>query len=109
MNWTLQNSADSAIGAFAVKAVPASAASGVIQGGVFSGDGRNVPKAFVTLSGNGATFTAMTNPFGYFRFNEVPFGETYIVQVRSKQYVFAPQIITFNEDINDLNFTATGK
>ncbi len=109
MSWTMTGVENWAIAGVAIKAVPASSASGVIQGRVFSGDGRNVSKAIVTITGNGETFTAMTNPFGYFRFNEIPFGDTYIVQVRSKQYVFAPQVITFNEDINNLNLTATGK
>ncbi len=110
MNWTLANSANWAIGAFAVKAVPTTSASGEIRGRVFGNDGRSVARAVVSITGSdGEVFTARTNPFGYFRFSEIQFGASYVVQVNSKQFVFAPQIITFNDDISELIFTAIGK
>lgn len=106
MNWTI-TSADWAIGAFAVKSLPTTAASGTIQGRVLSSEGRSISRAIVSITGsNGEILTARTNPFGYFRFNEIPFGETYIVQVNSKQYIFAPQVVAFNKDIKELTLTA---
>lgn len=42
--------------------------------------------------------------FGYFRFEEVEAGQTYVVGVASKLYQFAPQAVTVAEDVSDLNF-----
>lgn len=110
MSWTLANPANWAIGAFAVKAVPSTAASGTIRGRVLSSEGKGIYGASVNITGsNGEIISARTNPFGYYRFNDIPYGETYILQVESKRFVFAPQVISFNEDMNDLNFVAVGK
>lgn len=54
----------------------------------------------------GNTRAAQTNSFGWFRFQEVPAGQPYVVEVFSKYYQFSPQIIFVSADITDLNFTA---
>ncbi|MCA1622624.1 MAG: carboxypeptidase-like regulatory domain-containing protein [Acidobacteria bacterium] len=54
----------------------------------------------------GQTRSVITNPFGYFRFEEVPVGETYIFTVSSKRYRFTPQVISVNDEISELIFTA---
>ena len=56
--------------------------------------------------GSGATQTVLTNPFGYYRFKDVPTGAIYVFDVRSKQYTFAPKILSIVEDMNDLDFVA---
>lgn len=62
-----------------------------------SADGRGVSRAPVTLTNaNGETRTAITNPFGYYRFEEIPAGEAYVFQARYKRYQFAPQVQTVN-------------
>ena len=50
--------------------------------------------------------TARTNPFGYYRFEEIPVGETCILTVRHKGYQFSPQILAVFEEITDFNFMA---
>ena len=44
--------------------------------------------------------------FGYFRFDEIEVGQTYVFSVRHKFYQFTPQVLTVNEEISKLNFTA---
>ena len=43
---------------------------------------------------------------GYFRFEEVGAGQTYVFSVRHKEYQFTPQVLTVYEEISELNFTA---
>ena len=81
------------------------AAAVTVSGRVMNGK-RGIAKAQVYLTGqNGETRTAMTNSFGYFTFSDVKAGESYIVNVSSKSYTFVPQVITINEDLDDLNFS----
>ncbi len=81
-----------------------------IQGRVLSNDGRAISKATLTLvEPNGNIRYAMTNPFGYFQFLEVPAGETYTLNVSSKTYDFIPSvfIINLSEEINDFTIVGT--
>jgi hypothetical protein len=50
----------------------------------------------------------LTNPFGYYRFTDIAIGETYVLSVASKSYVFNPatQLLTVFEAREDINFTA---
>jgi len=48
---------------------------------------------------------ARTSSFGYYRFDDVLAGETYIVSVTSKRYSFAPQVVSVFEELTDLDFT----
>lgn len=110
MSWTLSNSANWAIGAFAIRAYAASAASGKISGKVVSGEGRGIPRAVVSLTNStGETQTARTNGFGYFRFNNVLFGETYVVEVQSKEFNFQSEVLTFEGELNDLILTVNAR
>ena len=78
-----------------------------VNGRVSDADGSPIARAFVTLTdSNGATRTASTSSFGYFRFTEVAVGETYTINVSHKRYSFAPQVLTVSEEIQDLNLTA---
>ena len=71
------------------------------------GNGRGLTNAVVTLTdSNGETRTARTGSFGYYRFDDLEAGETYIVSVISKRFSFTTQIVTANENISDLDFAA---
>ena len=96
------------IGAFEVQG--STAASVNIRGRVLTEAGGGVPNAQVMISSSqaGVCF-ANTNPFGFYRFNGVPAGETYVFDVRSKRFLFATQVLTVFEDTTDLNFTAQPK
>jgi predicted solute-binding protein len=50
----------------------------------------------------------MTNKFGYYRFDDVPAGDTYIFNARVKGYQFSnnTQVLNISEDLQDVNFNA---
>jgi hypothetical protein len=50
----------------------------------------------------------MTNAFGYYRFDDVMAGETYVFDVQSKRYVFPTQVLFVAEGHADLNFVPVG-
>jgi hypothetical protein len=92
---------------FSVTPQGSTAAAVSIQGQVTDSTGRPVLGAYVELVGpDGAPRLALTNGFGYYSFPDVPAGTTATVSVRHKQYTFAPQVISINDNITDLNFTA---
>jgi hypothetical protein len=57
---------------------------------------------------SGEIRTAITNPFGYYRFTEVPAGATYILAAKSKNYVFVNpiRVLQVSGDVADANFIA---
>ncbi len=82
-------------------------AAGVSVSGQVTVGKTGLARARVTLTDmNGATRTVQTSLFGYFRFDDVAAGATYIVSVNHKRYLFTPQVISVVEDLTELNFTA---
>lgn len=89
------------------KCLAPTAASVAVGGRVLAAKGRGLAGARVTSTNQaGETRYAMTNPFGYYRFDDVAAGETYIFEVRSKRCRFAPQVVSVTEDLPELNFVA---
>ena len=78
-----------------------SAASATVSGRVLDAKGRALSKVkvFITDS-NGVARQATTNPFGYYRFEDLPSGDTYIIQGFHKRYSFAPVVISLSEDVS---------
>lgn len=90
-----------------VTIVAPTAASVSVSGSVMSAVGQPVSKAKLLLTDqSGATQTALSNPFGFFRFDNVTAGQTYVISVKSKTFVFAPRILTVADDVTDLNLIA---
>jgi hypothetical protein len=86
------------------------AATVTVGGRVLSGTGRGIARAQVALTdGKGERRIAVTNQFGYFRFEEVRAGESYIFEVKAKRYRFAdnPRVLFIGGDYGELNFTAS--
>jgi len=109
MNWILSSSTDWALGAVAVFAapLPPTSARVTISGRVIQSSGKGVARTLVTLTGmDGETRTAMTNFFGYYHFESILAGRTYIVSAASKSHSFNPQVVTVNENLSGLNFVA---
>jgi hypothetical protein len=81
------------------------AASVSISGRVFGGNGRGLRNAYVILTDDqGTSRTVQTSAFGYYHFEEVEVGRTYILTVQSKRYEFEPQVIFVTEELTELNF-----
>ena len=83
-----------------------SAASVSVSGRVMVGKA-GLTNAVVTLTdSNGGTRTARTSLFGYYGFDDVEVGQSYTMTVMSKRYYFTPQVVTINEEVENLNFIA---
>lgn len=92
-------------GTVSVGAPTAAAVS--VAGRVFSDVGRGLAKAQVTLTdAGGQSRRILTNSFGYFRFDEVVTGETYIFEVTHKRYRFTPQAVNVADEVTGLDFIA---
>jgi hypothetical protein len=93
------------IGAFELQLAP-SASSVIVEGRVMKGK-RGVAQARIYLTDqNGETRTTLTNSFGFYRFEDVQAGGTYVFNVFSKNGIFSPQVITINQDVANLNFVS---
>jgi subtilisin-like proprotein convertase family protein len=84
------------------------AANANIGGRILNPSGNSVSNARVTLvnTSTGNTLTTNTNSFGYYRFENLPVGQNYTLEVSSKRYQYSPQVIFLTEDMENLNFTA---
>lgn len=83
------------------------AANVSVGGRVLTSNGSGISKAHVSITNkNGETRYVTTNSFGFYRFTEIPAGETYVISARHKGYQFNSQVITVSEDIQNADFTA---
>lgn len=85
------------------------AANASINGAVYSGK-QGVSRVIVTLSGGNLTQprVTQTNNFGYYHFEDLPVGETYVITVSSRKYSFPNSSLVLNlqDNISDANFEA---
>ncbi|HEX8735392.1 MAG TPA: carboxypeptidase-like regulatory domain-containing protein [Pyrinomonadaceae bacterium] len=95
--WTLSVTTDG---------IPTTAANANVNGRVVNSEGRALSnvKVGMTLPSGEARY-ALTNPFGYFVFANVPAGETYVFAVKAKGYQPASVVREVNEDVADLLIT----
>lgn len=87
------------------------AANVTISGRVLRDDGLGIRNIRVTINGNSLTSprTALTSSMGYFTFEDIEVGQSYVITVSSKRYGFAQpsRIISVTESIADLLFSAS--
>jgi hypothetical protein len=89
--------------------VTTTSAAVAVGGRVVTADGRGIGKALVTMTGTGGTvYRALTNPFGYYRFDNVAAGTTVLISVSSKSYTFevGTRVISVSDELMDVNFIA---
>jgi len=83
------------------------AANVSVAGRVIDPSGAAIPNAIVNIAdGSGSSRSVRTNPFGYFSFDGVTAGSTYIVSVRAKGYQFTPRVVSVVDEIAGLDFIA---
>lgn len=85
------------------------AATAVVGGRVLTADGRGIRNVKVAITfPNGETQTTFSSSLGYYSFDEIPAGETYIFSVSAKRYSFSPatQMREISGDTEDINFIA---
>lgn len=103
-----QQDANVDIGAFELQA--GTTAAGVNIGGrVRTAKGQGIIGVVITLtdmSGNSRTVTS--SAFGYYHFNDVKAGETYIVTAKAKRCTFgqSSQVVNASDNLDGINFTA---
>jgi hypothetical protein len=91
-----------------VMAAP-SAASVTVTGRVISANGRGIRNVLVSLVDvSGESRTVVTSTLGYFRFTDVPAGQSYTLSAFAKRYTFSrqSQALSIFEDTTDVFFVA---
>lgn len=94
-------------GFWAFESLAPTAANVSVGGRVMTSTGQGLPGVVVRIgSVNGELARTMTAAFGYYRFENVPAGESYIVQVSSKWYSFAEPVRVVNvvDEVSNLDF-----
>ena len=93
---------------FTINAVPIS--NGAIGGRLINAAGRGIGNAMVVLTGGSPSLTlyTRTSSFGYYRFNAIPFGQSYTITPQQKRYTFNPLSIVRNHNTELLNLDFTG-
>jgi uncharacterized repeat protein (TIGR01451 family) len=88
---------------------PTTAAGVTVSGRVTTPDGYGLRNAIVTITDStGMARTARTSSFGYYSFEGIEVGGTYVISVGSKRYSFTPRTLTVNDAVSDFDFTADG-
>jgi hypothetical protein len=80
-----------------------------VSGRVRNSSGRGISRALVRMTdGAGVVRTAYTNSFGSYNFTDVNVGQTLIFEVKAKRYNFTEptQVVSLNQELTTLNFTA---
>lgn len=81
------------------------AASVQVSGQVRDTGGASIGKALVTItSADGVTHRAITNPFGYYIFTDIPAGAAYVINVEHKRYSFSPRVLSVADAVDDIDF-----
>lgn len=114
-NWTL-NVSDNAAGdtgrvsalSLTLTTLAPTAARAFVSGRVVTPSGSGIARARVSIlnTSNQNTIGVLTNSFGYFKIEDLPVGNIYILSVGHKEYQFAvsSQSFTLNDNISDTVF-----
>ena len=82
------------------------AANVSVSGRVLDLNGQGISGARVSMQNQeGQKVLAITSGFGYYSFADVPAGETYLVSVVHKRYVFDSRTINVSDDLTGIDFT----
>lgn len=88
---------------------PPTAAAVSITGRVTTAKGNGIRNARLVLtSPDGTRRTAITSSFGYYAFDGIEVGHTYVLEIASKRYTFAnpTRIFSLQDTLADLDFVA---
>jgi hypothetical protein len=82
-------------------------ATASVGGRITNSSGNGVRGVIVRLVGEGINLTAITNSFGYYRFDDIPTGAGYVLTPSHKTYQFNPpnQFFTLMEDEESMDFS----
>jgi hypothetical protein len=81
------------------------AANVSVSGRVLMPDGNGLRNAVVSMADqNGVTRTAISNSFGWYRFDNVESGQTYFMAVRAKKFSFSTRLLNVSDEMTDVDF-----
>jgi len=97
-------------GGWGIEFLPSTAAPASISGRVMTANGNGIRNAKVVITGNSLAepIVTTTGSFGYFAFEGLATGETYVVTVNSQRYTFATpaRVISLVDNVADADFIA---
>jgi len=85
------------------------AASVTVSGRVMTAHGKGIRNVLVRFVDDaGQIRTVLTSTFGYYKFADIPAGQTYTISVSAKKYTFAQptQVLNLTGETSDVNFVA---
>lgn len=109
--WTSSNGEALIHIALSINALP-SPAGVTLSGRVATAEGQGIRNAVVTLTdSNGAARSTQTGTFGYYSFDGVEVGATYLLQVAGKRFSFSnpSRVVIVNDQLGDLDFISDPK
>ena len=97
-------------GGWGLEFIRSTAAGASISGRVTTADGAGIRNAKIVITGNSLSepLIVQTGSFGYFTFEGLQVGETYVVTVNSQRYTFSTpsRVISLVDNVLDADFTA---
>jgi hypothetical protein len=97
-------------GGWGIEFLGTTAANASVSGRVTTADGRGIRNAAVTIAGDSLSEPRVvtTGSFGYFSFEGLQTGQTYVVTVNSQRFTFSTpsRVISLVDNIVDANFIA---
>ena len=97
-------------GGWGIEFLPSTAAQASVSGRVLTAEGIGIRNARVVITGNSLTepIVATTGSFGYFTFDGLATGQTYVVTVNSQRYTFSTpsRVLSLIDNVADVDFVA---
>lgn len=94
---------------WAISGLAPTAAGVSVSGRVTTADGRGLRNVKLSLTDQGGNVrTALTSSLGYYRFDDIEAGQTVVITIAAKGYLFPnpTRILTIQEELADIDFTA---
>lgn len=94
---------------WAISGFAPTAAGVSVSGRVTSADGRGLRNVKISVTDQvGNVRTALTSSLGYYQFEDIEAGQTVVIAIVAKGYLFAnpTRIVTVQEELGDIDFTA---
>jgi hypothetical protein len=93
------------LGGWGLELLPPTAAGVEVSGRVMTPDGRGLRNATVTMTDvQGVTRSAVSSSFGYYRFEGVPVGDSFVMNVNSRSFRFVPRVVQVLDTLTDVDF-----
>ena len=97
-------------GGWGLEFLTSTAANASVSGRVLTADGRPIRNVMVSVTGNSLPEprVVQTGSFGYYTFDDLRVGETYVITVQGRRYFFQmpSRVINLTDNIADLDFVA---